>query len=151
MAYSSVTEILPGLWLGDTSVAHNDVFLKEKQIQFIINCSDEAKYPNNPAIKIKYRIQFAETYTSDDCLQICRLIDEYCNLVKNNINSYNILVYCSTGNRHSLIIIISYIIKYGMLDLSTAIECVKSKRVSTHNEINDYIPLLKVYQKLLRR
>jgi len=147
MAYSSATEILPGLWLGDTSAAYNDCFLKDKQIQLIINCSNEKKYPNNPSIKIRYRIQFAKTYTSDECFYICQTIDEYCNLIKNNINSYNILVYCSSGNKYAPIIIISYLVKYGSLDLSVAINCLESKRIGIQKEIHDYISLLEVYQK----
>lgn len=145
MTYSSVTEILPGLWLGDTSVAHDDIFLRNKEIQFVINCSDEA---NNSSIQIKHRLQLPLKYTANDCLILCRAIDEYTNLIKNNINSYNILI---SGHQSAPVITVTYLIKYGLLDVEQAIKCLESKRLGTADQLAIYVPLLKVYQKLLKR
>jgi hypothetical protein len=151
MSDSSVTEILPGLWLGDTSAAHNDAFLKDKQIQFIIDCSGETKYPSNPAIKIKHRVHFIENYDADSCMQMCRVLDEYCNIIKNSINSYNILIYCTSGKKFAPVIVIMYLMKFGVLDLKCSLECIESKRAGIICEITNYVVLLKIYQKLLKR
>jgi hypothetical protein len=52
MNNSNATEILPGLWIGNSLAVSDPIFLKNKQIQCIIDCSDESE-TNEIIIRLK--------------------------------------------------------------------------------------------------
>ena len=139
---SGATEILPGLWLGDTNSAHDNTFITDKQIQCIINCSDDPKFPNESTIEMKYYLQ---SKSSD----MVRVLDDCSVLIKNNIKKYNILVYYQTCDKYGVIIILMYLMKYGEISLSNSIELIKTKRPDINEVINNNLLLLKNYQKLI--
>jgi hypothetical protein len=136
MSYSSATEILPGLWMGDTTSAHDTKFLNDKHIEFIINCSNEISYPKNSEIKVKYHFKPKPQ-------DYIRSLDEYVTLINTNINSYNILIYGGP------ILTVAYIMKYGTIELSRVIEAIETKRIGVKHDMDAYVAILKVYQKLL--
>ena len=105
---SNATEILSGLWIGDKISVNDESFLMNKQIEVIINCSNDRKTPDYPIIKMKYYIHL----NSNDNMrrsELCQILDKYCDLIKFCINSKNILVYCDTGNIHSPLLIVMFI------------------------------------------
>jgi len=133
MSYSCVSEILPGIWLGDTTSVQDGKFLMDKHVEFIINCSEEQNYPNNPNIKVKYRYKMGVS-----------VLDEYVTLINTNINSYNILVY---GNP---ILIVAYIMKYGNINLVRTIELMETKRSGIGKDVqnNGSLLILRRYNEL---
>jgi protein-tyrosine phosphatase len=145
---SSVTEILPGLWIGDTTAVNDKNFIDTKQIQMVINCSNYPHVPDDPNLQIKYRLQIAPRYTCDQYPSISRILDETCQLIQKHINMYNLLIYCQDGNLRAPLIVIVYLIKYGGMDATHAIECLQSKRVEI---CTTYLPLIKWYQSNLGR
>lgn len=149
--HSGATEILPGLWLGDITSAHDPTFIKDKQIQFIINCSNETKFPNNSMIKMKHQVQIPERLKPDEYPLVCRYLDEYCLLIKRHINMYNILIYCQTGIHKSPIIMIMYLMRCGLMDINSVTNCLKTKRTDICDLMNNYQSLLKFYQKTITR
>lgn len=144
--YSSVTEILPGLWLGDMDIAYDDKFLVDKQIQLVVCCSDHLAFPNNSIIQTKLRIKLPEQYNVDDYGKIYQMIDEYCHRIRNDINMYNILIYCQNGHYSATIVVMMYIMKYGMMDVSTVIDCMETKRPGIHDLMSNHLSLLNNYQ-----
>lgn len=149
--YSCATEILPGLWLGDTTASNDMKFLRDKQIQFLINCSNDSKFPNDPLIKFKYYLQIFGKCKQNDHMTICHVIDEYCNLIRKNINTYNILVYCQHGNRYSAILIIMYIIKCSMVEPQEIALNLETKRKGICDNTKDYLSMFTYYQKMLKK
>lgn len=150
--HSGATEILPGLWLGDSTSAHDPTFIKDKQIQFVINCSSETKFPNNSLIEIKYHVQIPipERLKPNEYPVVCRYLDEYCLLIKKHINMYNILIYCQTGVHKSPVIIIMYLMRCGLMDINSVINCLKTKRTDICNLMTNYQSLLKFYYKMIQ-
>lgn len=140
---SSVTEILPGLWLGDLMAVHDTVFMKDKQIQMIVNCSNEVRYDKSNNVKIRHSIQFSQTY---DHSALARLISECCVMINNNIGNYNVLVYCQTGNLCAPLIIILYIMKYGNMTVNRSIKSVMTKRPAIQDCIEQFVSLIKLFK-----
>ena len=151
---ASVNEILPGLWLGDMSSAQNQTFLSNKQIQFIIHCFNKTKEPQGSqgpqgpqGPEIKYDVPLVDRYQTSDFPKVCQVLDGYCLLIKNHINTHNILIYCHNGLDYAPLIVTMYLMKYGVMDLTEVIRGLASKRPQTERILIHYEHLLIFYQK----
>lgn len=148
--HSGATEILPGLWLGDITSANDKTFLNDKHIQLMMNCSNDPKFPNNSLIKIKHYLTLSDQYETSEYINVCRQIDECCVLIKDQIDVYNILIYCQTGNHHAPLVVMGYLMKYSSLNLSEIIRCLKTKRTDICDLMTNYYAILKLYQKMVK-
>ena len=126
--YSNATEILPGLWLGDIKSSLDATFLNDKQIRCIINCTDRHPFIDDPSIEIKYRLPVKDNNDIHEIEKFYHLLNEVVDLIKINIRSYNILVHCYAGKQRSAAVILAYLIKYGQMNLQSAINALKSKK-----------------------
>ena len=97
--YSNATEILPGLWLGDIKASLDTAFLKDKQIQCVINCTDRHPFADDPIIKIKHRVPVKDNMDINEMAKLYQSFDESCDLIKTNIVSHNILIHCYAGKQ----------------------------------------------------
>lgn len=141
--YSSATEVLPGLWIGDRSTPYDIKFTQDKNIQFIINCSSDPNIPNNPSFILKYHFQAINKYNDNNV--IYNVIDEYCKLIQKYIKVYNILIYCENGIHESVILIIMYIIKLCRLKPQEVINMIETKRQYIQENMANYIPMFQHY------
>ena len=64
--YSNASEILPGIWLGNTESSHDGSFLKDKHILSILNCTSTEPYADHPTVKNKIRLAIDESTLMDD-------------------------------------------------------------------------------------
>ena len=107
------TLIIPYLWLGDLSNAGNNNFIKQEEINLVINCTDE--YPNYfPEDTIYQRIPLENGYV---CKSSTDSLLSSINYTINEINSAlnqkkSVLVYCRQGHNRSAIIIAAFLIKF---------------------------------------
>ena len=126
--YSNATEILPGLWLGDIKSSLDVIFLNDKQIKCIINCTDRHPFTDHPLIEIKYRLPVKDNNDVNEIEKFYYLLNEVVEQIKINIRSYNILVHCYAGKQRSAAVILAYLIKCGQMNLQSAINALKSKK-----------------------
>ena len=101
-------EILPGLWISTISFSDNALFLRDKNIGFLVNCQKDLDFLGksdgyNDQIRMnieKYEILKFNKYL----LEITERIHEK---IKNNIN---VLVFCENTIQKSPTIILCYLI-----------------------------------------
>ncbi len=127
-SYSNATEILPGLWLGDIKSSLDISFLRDKQIQCIINCTDHHPFTDDPMIKIKYRLSVKDNLDINETIKLYQSLDDFCDYIKHNIVSHNILIHCYAGKQRSPSVVVAYLMKYAKMDLQSSINSVKSKK-----------------------
>lgn len=105
-----VSEIIPGLWLGNITAAKNIDFLRNNNIKNIINITKN--YPNYHQNEIDY-LQFP--YDDDDTMALDM------NTIFNKSNEYiintlksgkSILVHCKRGHHRSASLVAAFLIKY---------------------------------------
>lgn len=134
-----VSEIIPGLWLGDMRSASDKHFLKSNSIHTIINCSKDIKFIDYSQWglnikKIKIKIPYISMSNDREISKINKIFYKYLDNTLSFLyeslkqKNENVLVYCKTGNNVSVAFIIAYLIMYGKINKSNAYKCVRSKR-----------------------
>lgn len=146
---SNASEILPGLWLGDIKAALDTGFLKDKQIQCVINCTDKHPFADDPIVMIKYRLPVKDNLEIAEISKLYQCLDDVADCIKQHLPSYNLLVHCYAGKQRSAAVIIAYLMKYGQLDLNNAIAGVKSKKPDIFEPAFNFEPALKLYETQL--
>ncbi len=147
------TEILIGLWIGDYNDSQNIPFIKNNNIKYIINCTNNLNFQKIDNIN-KIRIPLSDhpnhNYINNN-KKMLKYLDNTINIIYDNINkNNNILIHCNKGIQRSPTIILAYLIKFGKISKKEAISFLKSKNenffMPHHNfdySINKFINLLK--------
>ena len=146
---SSATEILPGLWLGDIKAALDTGFLKEKNIECVINCTRQHPFSSDSSIKLKYRIPVKDNLEITEMGKLYKSLDQISDKIKSSLILCNVLVHCYAGKQRSAAVIIGYLMKYGLMDLDSAINAVKSKKPDILQPSFNFEPALKLYERNL--
>lgn len=141
-----VLEFIPGLWIGNKNEKKNELFINEKGIDFIINCSDDLsfmgnKHEYNDTI-LKNIIRYRDIRFVDYLLKMTEFIYE--NIKENN----NIFLYDSRNEDYTYVIILSYLIRYGNLDLSKSINIIRTKFIDAFNHGFNY---KSVFSKFIKK
>lgn len=146
---SNATEILPGVWLGNIQSALDTHFLHDKQIKCIINCTERHPFSNDPIIEIKYRLPVKDNQNESEINKFSQLINKTVNEIKKNLSTRNILVHCYAGQQRSPAILVAFLMKYGQMDIESAISAIKSKKSDIFHPKCNFSDALIIYQKYL--
>ena len=143
---SNVSQILPGLWIGDIHSATNIQFLKSRGITYILNCSQNTKIPITKTIhypkEVSYRI----------CRNLHHDIDWIIDSIeKKLINNNNILIFCESNLHNSPTVALIYMLKYGKLDLNTAFMFIKSKNNTIFKPECKHLDFIRFFYKKINR
>tara|TARA_B100000029_G_scaffold455766_1_gene483265 strand:- start:431 stop:913 length:483 start_codon:yes stop_codon:yes gene_type:complete len=143
---SNVSQVLPGLWFGDMNCATNIQFLKSKAITYIINCCQNTKIPITKSIhyprEVGYRI----------CRNMINDIEWVTESIEEKLlNGNNVLIFCESGIHNSPSIALIYMLKYGKLDVNTAILFMKSKNNTIFKPECKHINFIRFYYKKINR
>jgi hypothetical protein len=150
MSESNATEILSGLWIGNQTAVNDQGFVESKQIEMIIDCDEKELMSQSDVFKGKYLLSMSQLMRLGHAQRICQQLNEFVDLIKVNINTYNILIYCRTGDQYAPILLIMYLLKYSGLDLESIYKCIQSKKVNICDHMTDsHVQLFECYQKLL--
>ena len=135
------TEIISNLWIGNLKEIRSIDFYKDKNIQFVINCTVDS-----PFLKVMSnckRIRFRINDTSD-------IDDNYLFKLNTKIHSYlsktlGVLIYCYSGYQCSPMVISSYLIQYSKINLDNIIQSVQNKYTNAFNQDNNFKIALEKY------
>lgn len=110
--YNDADEIIPNLWLGNHNSALNPNFLKNNNINVIINCTKDKSFINSESYESNENIEMYRIPVNDSLLECDFIImQEYLEkmisllLKKYTIEKKNILVHCHMGKQRSAIVI----------------------------------------------
>ena len=115
------TEIVPDIFLGDTKVAQNAKFYKEKGIKGVINCTTDLPFHKFKMHQL--RIAIEDTPNSIDefgkCLELAlKFMDVH----------KPVLVHCYAGMSRSPSIVAAYLIKYHCMSPKESTQLILNKR-----------------------
>lgn len=144
--FCQISEIIPGLYLGNSQDAENINVLKENQIQTIINISTSIpNYFEDKNIFDYLRLPCHDS-PNQDILQHFESTFAYIH-EKLSMNK-NILVHCQGGVSRSPSFIIGYLMKYHSQAFDQAREFVKTKRSIINPNLNFFGQLTR-YQQMI--
>jgi len=125
-----MTEILPGLWIGDRNDALNTKWLKQNKITAIINCTKSTPFPTAYTdLTHILRVPIQDNLESEEINKMQKYLYPVSLKIAEWLPDHNILVHCYAGRQRSASIILAYLIKYGELTLELAIEYLRSKKI----------------------
>lgn len=109
-------ELISGLWIGDTDILNSKQFMKDNQIDIILNCTQLFDFPDLDNLQ-KIRLPFSNDKNSDTDLMLLRQNkDKILSFINDNIDNKNILIVCYDGKSISPFIVFLYIAEYSKID-----------------------------------
>ncbi len=109
-------ELLSGLWIGDTDILNSKQFMKDNQIDIILNCTQIFDFPDLDNLQ-KIRLPFSNDKNSDTDLMLLRQNkDKILSFINDNIDNKNILIVCYDGKSISPFLVFLYIAEYSKID-----------------------------------
>jgi hypothetical protein len=153
--YSNATEIIPGLWLGDFTSSSNISFIKNKQIQCLINCTNNNQFIDDQSIEIKYTLPIYEQINHEDEQDLAYLLflslHELSTKIQSFMDEYNCLIF-DEGDQHiALCCIMAYFVKYTDMNPKQIITALQSKRPNCFNNNFIYQSLIDLYWENLHQ
>ena len=129
-----VVEIISGLYLGNKRDSYNAHFLKTREIDIIINTTDEVEFMNGcskSGIQC-IRVNISDIHTDENRMKHNRnyyyQLGSLCSIIDKNLErNKNILVHCRHGKYRSTCLIIAYIIYKTQMKLEEVYELISYK------------------------
>lgn len=123
----NANEIVPRLWLGNAKAAHDPVFLKEKGIYTVFNCSKDI--PFHSLAKRCYRVPVDDNLQTEEIRNmelwsfetISKLCQEY-------RTGSTILVHCAAGMQRSAAVVAMFLLATAKVSSDEAMAHIRSKR-----------------------
>jgi dual specificity phosphatase 12 len=118
--------ILPNLYIGNKSSSQDLNFIKEHNIDLIINCSKNLKFIElNNIKKIRIPIDDNRILKNNDILEYLECLDT---IEKFRKEKKSVLVHCHVGSQRSATILLLYLIKKLGYSYEQGLNLIKLKR-----------------------
>jgi hypothetical protein len=136
------TEIISNLWIGNLKEVRSKDFYKEKNIQFVVNCSVEAPFLKfmKDYKRFRFKINDNSDINNNDLFKLNNKIHRYLS------NNLGVLVYCYSGCQCSPMVISSYIIQYSKINLNNVIQSIQNKYTNAFEQHNNFKITLEKYE-----
>ena len=136
------TEIISNLWIGNLKDVKSKDFYKEKNINFIINCTTDAPFLKIMKGSKRFRLQINDNsdINNNDLFKLNNKINHYLT------NNLGVLVYCHSGCQCSPMVISSYIVQYSKINLNNIIQSVQNKYTPAFEQHNNFKTTLEKYE-----
>lgn len=152
--------IIPGLYLGNYDAAISKSFMLNKDINLVINCSHNLKFPifydQIDKYDFKYiRIALDDSFDKEDQYIMANCLKKICPIIHDYLNDgLNVYVHCYAGMQRSATIIICYLIYKDFLDnkihtLQKYYNFIKSKRTVVFKPDPTFVNVIHNYHKNL--
>jgi len=143
-------EILHGLWLGNAKAAANEVFLKDKNIGAVFNCTKDL--PFHRCVKRCYRVPV------DDNLQDSEIrnlelwsFEIIVKLSKEYKEGRPVLVHCAMGMQRSAAVIAMFLIAFKNMSAEEAIAFIREKRPIAFMPMTNFSRSIKGFEAALQK
>ncbi len=143
--------IIPNLYLGNIKGANNLKFLKKKNIQAIVNCTENEPFHEYFEDKLKLRLSINDSLDEDNMNKFKDEIMKAINFIDQSINeNKNVYVHCYWGLMRSATVVTGYLMKKYKLSMEDAIDIVKEQRPMALSSIYNFNEILKVLEDELK-
>lgn len=143
-------EIIPLIWLGNSKAAHDELFLKEKGIETVFNCSKDI--PFHPLIRRRYRVPVDDNMQPEEIRNmelwsyeiVYKLMQEY-------KEGQPILIHCAAGMQRSPAVVALFLIATAGMTHEQAIAFIQSKRPIAFFRNANFLAAMKGFEESLQK
>jgi len=122
------SKILNNLYIGNHESPIDQVFLKDKNIKLIINCTKGYSYEVPEYIQM-IRLCITDFNSPENNIILAHSIDKILEIINIYLEgNEGVLVHCHMGQQRSAMVVVGYLIKYVQMNLNDSIKEVKIKR-----------------------
>lgn len=130
-------EIIPGLYLGSAATAHNAKFIKEANIQSIVNITRDVKDADHPGVD-RLRVLVNDDGMPSSLDDMSRQLDASIRYIARALSEgKHVLVHCMMGKQRSAALVACYLVRERKMGVYEAIQYIKERRRGAfHPRIN---------------
>ena len=121
-----MSEILPGLILGDNSVANDTDFIRRNKITCIVNCTYDLPFPTS-FDGVRFRIPLRDNGKEAEIMRTYKILDQCTESLYGLLLNHRVLVHCQAGRQRSVTIIAAFLMRYGQLKLQEALDYIRAR------------------------
>ena len=141
-------EILPGIWISDSENLDSQ-FLEEKMINKLINIKNDLSFLGSGN---KYHDMIRENMEKYEILKLVNYLKDITKFMKVSISySENILIYGDSSFRKSPILILAFLIRYGLVNIEIAIEMIRTKIIDAFKPTLEYENAIKLFSEAVKK
>ena len=140
-----LVEMLGGIWISDKKILKDTGFIQDKNITGIVNCFKDLDFLNKNNEYNEYIQQNIKKYEIIRFSDYLYDITEFIN--KRVINGENIIIICNSGLEFSPYIILSYIVRYGLVNPDIAIKMIRTKILEAFKDGFKFSEAISRFQK----
>jgi protein-tyrosine phosphatase len=139
-------KIIPYLYLGNINSANDLDFLKENNIEAIVNCTENNDFNEYFNDKLKYRLAINDSKENDNIINFKNNIFDAINFIEKAIeNKKAVYVHCYWGLMRSATVVAAYLMKKYKINKEDAINIIREQRpmallsIYNFNEVLNYV------------
>ena len=145
-------EIISGLYLGNKHDAFNIEFLSTRNIDIIINVTNEVQFIKNSGkiqcIRVPISDQFPESDKEKHNRDYYFQLDQLCKILDMKLQqNHNILVHCKHGKYRSTCLIVAYLMYKTRMKLDNIYEIMMSKYPLVKLKKHLFAEALRMFEK----
>ena len=144
------SKIIDNLYIGNHESPIDQVFLKEKNIKLIINCTKGYTYEVPEYIQM-IRLCITDFNSPENNIILAYSVDKILEIMNIYLDgNEGILVHCHMGQQRSAMIVVCYLMKFLKINLYDSIKEVKNKRKFSFLPEITFEDFLKYYENELK-
>lgn len=141
-------EILPGIWISDSENLDSQ-FLEEKMINKLINIKNDLSFLGSGN---KYHDMIRENMEKYEILKLVNYLKDITKFMKESVShSENILIYSDPSFKKSPILILGFLIRYGLVNIEIAIEMIRTKIIDAFKPTLEYENAIKLFSEAVKK
>jgi len=144
------SKIIDNLYIGNHESPIDQVFLKEKNIKLIINCTKGYSYEVPENIQM-IRLCITDFNSPENNIILAHSVDKILEIMNIYLDgNEGILVHCHMGQQRSAMIVVCYLMKFLKINLYDSIKEVKNKRKFSFLPEITFEDFLNYYEDVLK-
>lgn len=141
-------EIIPRLWLGNFAASQDEIFLKQKGIDTVFNCTKDLNF--HPYIRRRYRVPVDDNLQQEEIrnLELWAFEIVY-KLQQEYKEGHTILVHCAAGMQRSPAVIAMFLIAMAGMKSEEAMAFIQSRRPVAFFVSANFAPAIRGFEDSL--
>ena len=144
---ASYNKIIDGLFLGDHRSSTNIGLLARERISLVVNCSKDLPFQERIHGIERFRVSVHDNLQESEIRAMLPYLSSAADIIHRHISQGNaVLVHCWAGRQRSASVLAAFLIRYGNMNLKSAIEFIRHFRPVAFRPGVNFLKTLKQFE-----